>query len=133
MEKKILITVQLREQRISPKKVRLVMNLIRLKNVENALDILKNTNNKSAKIALSLLKSAQSAAIEKNYKINELTICESLANEGRKLKRYFIKARGRSTRYMKRSSHLKISLCKIEEQMDIKKKKSKGRKNGKKS
>jgi len=132
MEQKKLVTVQLREQRISPKKIRLIMDLIRLKNIEDAFDILKNTNNKPAKIALSLLKSAQSAAKEKDYKNNELVICESLVNEGRKLKRYFIKARGRSTQFMKRSSHLKISLCKIKEQKDIKVKKTKGNKNGKK-
>jgi len=125
-----IVTVQLREQKISPKKVRLVMDLIRSKKVDNAIDILNNTNNKSAKLVLALVKSAQAAAKEKNYKSEELMISESLANEGRKLKRIFIKARGRSTRFMKRSSHLKISLCKIEKVKNIKTKESKGKNNG---
>lgn len=131
MEDKKLVTVQLRDQKISPKKVRLVMNLIRSKNVDNAVDILRNTNNKASDLALSLLNSAKSAAKEKDYKSSDLVISESLANEGKKLKRYFIKARGRSTKYVKRSSHLKISLSKIVKKEVIKKESSpKGKNNG---
>lgn len=132
MENKNLVTVQLRDQKISPKKVRLVMNLIRSKDVDRAVDILKNTNNKGSRLVLALLNSAQSAASEKDYKSSELVISESLANEGKKLKRYFIKARGRSTKYIKRSSHLKISLRRAQEKKEETKKKSspKGKNNG---
>lgn len=131
MENKNLVTVQLRDQKISPKKVRLVMDLIRLKSVDNAVDILRNTNNKASGLVLALLNSAKSAASEKDYKSSELVISESLANEGKKLKRYFIKARGRSTKYTKRSSHLKISLRRAEEKKETKKKSSpKGKNNG---
>ena len=128
MHKK-LITVQLREQRISPQKARLVMNMVRGRDLDDAIAILSNTNKKSASIALSLLKSAAAAAKDKDYQANKVTICESLVNEGRKFKRYFIRARGRSTKFFKRSSHFKISLCLKEEGQT--KKEIKGKKNGK--
>jgi large subunit ribosomal protein L22 len=113
MMEKVITTVNLREQNVSPKKARLVMNLIRMKSATRALEILETTNKKSAGLALSLLKSGIDAAKKKDFKEEELIICESLANEGRRMKRMFIRARGRSTGYVKKMSHLKISLGKI--------------------
>lgn len=110
-----ITTVTLREQNISPKKARLVMNLIKNKNAVNALDILKNTNKKGARLAYSALKSAIDSAKNKDFKDEELVVVESLAQEGRRMKRFFIRARGRSAKYQKRMSHLKISLGKIEQ------------------
>jgi large subunit ribosomal protein L22 len=130
MQKKI-ITVQLREQRVSPKKARLVMSMVKGMPLDSAMAVLSNTNKKSALTALSLLKSAAAAAKDKDYQADKVIICESLVNEGRKLKRYFIRARGRSTKFLKRSSHFKISLCAREDQEP--KKKTKGKKNGKQS
>ena len=111
---KNLVTVQLRSQRVSPKKARLVMDLIRGERVVEAQKMLPNLNNKSAKIADNLLKSALSAAMEKDLSADQLVISESLVNEGKRLKRFFVKARGRATNYRKRMSHLKISLAKID-------------------
>lgn len=127
MDKKIITTVQLREQQISPKKARLVMDMIRGMDLNKAVPILDNTNKKSARIALSLLKSATSSAKEKGYQTNELIICESLVNEGRKLKRYFIRARGRSTKYLKRSSHFRVSLCLKANEKKVEQPKMKGK------
>ncbi len=122
MENLKIVTVQLREQRVSPQKARLVMDMIRNKNLTTSIDIVSNLNKKSALTALKLLKSALSAAKEKDYKEDDLFVCESLVNEGKKLKRYYIRARGRSTKYMKRSSHFKVSLCKINKENEIEKK-----------
>ena len=105
-------TVTLREQSISPKKARLVMNLIKGKNALNALDILANTDKKSARLVHSLLKSAIDSAKNKDFKAEDLMIVESIAQEGKRMKRFFIRARGRSAKYQKRMSHLKISLAK---------------------
>jgi len=110
---KIITTVNLREQNVSPKKARLVMNMIRMRPATRALEILQTTNKKSADLALSLLKSGIDAAKKKDFKEEELVVCESLVNEGRKMKRMFIRARGRSTGYVKKMSHFKISLGKI--------------------
>ncbi len=116
-------TVTLREQRVSPKKARLVMNLIKGKKALDALDILRNTNKKNARLAYSLLKSAVDSAKNKDFKEDELVIVESIAQEGRRMKRFFIKARGRSAKYQKRMSHLKISLGKADEAKPKKSKK----------
>jgi large subunit ribosomal protein L22 len=103
-------TVTLREQRVSPKKARLIMNLVRGKNALNAVDILMNTDKKSAKLVIALLNSAIDSAKNKDFKPEDLIIVESLAQEGKRMKRFYIRARGRSAKYQKRMSHLKISL-----------------------
>lgn len=109
-----IVTVTLRNQKVSPRKGQLLMTLIRGMKAQKALDQLSFNCKKSAKLANSLLKSAISAAKEKDYKAEDLFISESVCQEGPKMKRFFIRARGRSTSYFKRSSHLKISLSKIE-------------------
>lgn len=109
-----IVTVTLRNQKVSPRKGQLVMALIRNMKVEKALDQLTFTDKKSATFALSLLKSAISAAKEKDYDVSELYISESICQEGPRFKRFYIRARGRSTSFHKRLSHLKISLSKVE-------------------
>jgi len=121
---KIITSVSLRNQRVSPKKARLVMSLVRGKTVVNAADILSNTNKKSANLALALLKSAVSSAKNKDFKEEELVISESIAQEGKRMKRFFIRARGRSAKYEKRMSHLKISLSRQKEKKESNGKKS---------
>ena len=121
---KIITSVSLRNQRVSPKKARLVMSLVRGKTVVNAADILSNTNKKSASLALALLKSAVSSAKNKDFKEEELVISESIAQEGKRMKRFFIRARGRSAKYEKRMSHLKISLSRQKEKKESNGKKS---------
>jgi len=128
MKENKIITVQLRQQTISPKKGRLVINLIRGKSVSEALDICSNTRKKATIAIIALLKSALSGVKEKGVKEDEVFVCEALVNEGKKMKRYFIKARGRSTKFQKRSSHFKISLCKIEKTNQKKRKASNGKK-----
>jgi large subunit ribosomal protein L22 len=133
-----IVTVTLREQRVSPKKARLVINLIRGMYVPNAIEATQFLNKKSAKLVNSLLKSALDAAIKKDFKPEELIVSESLCQEGKKLKRFTVKARGRSTQFHKRMSHLKISLAKADEVVKQPKKATEAitksqRKNGSKS
>lgn len=110
-----IITVSLREQNISPKKVRLVIDLVRGMRVDKAIIQTSFINKKSAKLVNALLKSALDAAKKKDFKEDELFVSESLAQEGKRLKRFQVKARGRSSQFKKRMSHLKISLGKIED------------------
>jgi len=109
-----ITTVSLREQRVSPKKARLIMNLIRNKPVEFAKNTLMNANKKSAELALNLLNSAIDSAKAKNFKEEDLYISESIVQEGKKMKRFYIRARGRSAKFQHKQSHLKISLGKVE-------------------
>jgi len=118
-KRKILKMMQItrataRNQSVSPKKARLVIDLVRGKDLEQALDIAKFTNKKTAKIVLHLLTSAADSALKKGFELSELVVSEAVCQEGRKLKRMFIRARGRSTRFLKRSCHIKIGLSKTE-------------------
>ena len=115
-----ITTVALREQRVSPKKARLIMNLIRNKPALIAKNILVNANKKTARLALNLLNSALDSAKTKNFKEKDLYISESIVQEGKKMKRFYIRARGRSAKFQHKQSHLKISLGKIEEKGKIK-------------
>lgn len=109
-----IVTVTLREQRISPKKAALVMSLIRGMKAERAVKELTFLNKKGARLALSLLKSGVDAATKKVLKIEELVISQSVVQEGKRMKRFLPKSRGRSLSYQKRMSHLKLSLAKFE-------------------
>jgi len=119
-----IITVSLREQNISPKKVRLVIDLVRGMRVDKAIVQTSFINKKSAKLVNALLKSALDAAKKKDFKEDELFVSESLAQDGKRLKRFQVKARGRSSQFKKKMSHLKISLGKIEDVKVAKTKKS---------
>lgn len=103
---------------ISSRKVRLVVNLIREKTIENALNILSNTYKRSAPIVLKLIKSAISNATN-NYKMNlsSLKIKSIFVNEGRRLKRIRPRAKGMAYPILKRSSHVTIIL--IEKQNEV--------------
>lgn len=117
-----IVTVSLRNQKVSPRKGQLIMSLIRNMKVEKALQQLSVADQKSAKFAHSLLKSAVSAAKDKDYKVEDLIISESICQEGPRYKRFFIRARGRSTSYHKRLSHFKISVSKTEQAAEVSKK-----------
>jgi large subunit ribosomal protein L22 len=97
--------------RISPKKANLVAGLVRRKNAVEALDILKFTQKKAAKILYKVLHSAIANA-ENNFKQNKdsLVIKEIVVNEGRTLKRSVPISRGRVHPILKRTSHITVSV-----------------------
>ena len=94
--------------RIAPRKVRLVLDLIRGKNGE-AIAILKLTNKASSPVIEKVLMSALANA-EHNYDMNtdELVVKEAYANEGPTLKRFRPRAQGRASAINKRTSHITI-------------------------
>ncbi len=97
--------------RISPKKANLVAGLVRSKNAVEALDILKFTPKKAAKILYKVLHSAVANA-ENNFKQNKdaLIVKEIVVTEGRTLKRSVPISRGRVHPILKRSSHITITV-----------------------
>jgi large subunit ribosomal protein L22 len=98
--------------RISPRKVRLVADIVRGQSVSQALNILEFTRKKAAVPVQKLLKSAIANATE-NDGINDvdtLVIDRITVDEGPTLKRYMPRARGRATPIRKRTSHVHISL-----------------------
>ena len=97
--------------RISSRKVKIVADLIRGKNAEDALAIVKFTPKASSEIIEKLLKSAMANA-ENNHGMNvsKLYVAEIYANQGPTLKRIRPAAKGSAVRIRKRTSHITIVL-----------------------
>ena len=100
----------------SPYKMRLVLNLIRGLDVQEALNVLTFTKRRAAVEIKQVLESAISNA-EANYNLNasDLYISKATADEGPTLKRFRPRARGRAGRINKRTSHLLIELESVSE------------------
>lgn len=105
------VKVHLKHLHISPRKVRLVADLVRGMDVLEAEKILQFTYKKSAIPVGKLLKSAVATA-KNDYSFEEdnLLISEILVNEGPTLKRWRPRAHGRAFPIMKRTSHITIEL-----------------------
>jgi large subunit ribosomal protein L22 len=101
----------LRYARISARKVKIVADLIRGKDVAEALAIVKFTPKASSEIVEKLLKSAIANA-ENNHAMDskKLYIAEIYANQGPTLKRIRPAAKGSAVRIRKRTSHITIVL-----------------------
>lgn len=96
----------------SPRKMRLVVDLIRNRNVEEALAILKYTNKNASKVVEKTLLSAYSNLVRKldtgRINKNEVIVKLAFVNEGPSLKRMLPAPQGRAYRIRKRSSHLTL-------------------------
>ena len=97
--------------RISSRKVKIVADLIRGKDVDEALAIMKFTPKASSEVLEKLLKSAIANA-ENNHdmKHENLYVAEIYANQGPTLKRIRPAAKGSAVRIRKRTSHITIVL-----------------------
>ena len=97
--------------RISPKKARLVVREIQGLPVSDALDALKYTPKKSARLIFKTLESAIANA-ENNHELSadELIVKEAVVGEGPTLKRFKPRARGSAGAIRKRQSHIFITL-----------------------
>ncbi|MFC4405006.1 50S ribosomal protein L22 [Gracilibacillus xinjiangensis] len=102
--------------RIAPRKVRLVVDLVRGKNVGEAIAILKHTQRGASSVVEKLINSAVANA-EHNYEMNpdNLVISEAFVNEGVTLKRFRPRAQGRATQINKRTSHITVVLSEKKE------------------
>lgn len=110
------ITAKLKHLRISPRKVRLVVNVIRKMPVTEALDQLKFMNKRAAQ-HISRLVSSAIANAESTYNLdkNNLYIKEIRVDESATLKRWMPRAHGRATTIRKRGSHIFVSLHEIKD------------------
>lgn len=101
--------------RITPRKVKIVIDLIRNKNIKEALAILRYTPKAASPIVEKLLKSAVANA-ENNHEMNvdDLYVSEIYANQGPSLKRVMPRAQGRAFRIKKRTSHITVVLKEAE-------------------
>ncbi len=112
----MLVEAKLRYARISPRKFRLVANLIRGQSVKKAENILKFTIKRPAKPMLKLLNSAVSNAEHNfNLKKENLYISEIRVDGGPILKRFMPRARGSVSPIQKKTSHVFIGLQDFQE------------------
>ena len=95
--------------RITPRKARLVMDLVRGKSVKEALGLLANTNKAASEPVSKLIKSAAANAVN-NFGMDEdsLYIAQIWANDGLRMKRYLPRAKGSASGLVKRNSHLYV-------------------------
>jgi len=93
--------------RVTPRKARLVIDLVRGKDVKVALGILENVNKAASEPVKKLIKSATANAVN-NFGMDEdsLYIASIWANDGMRIKRYLPRAKGSASGLVKRSSHL---------------------------
>ena len=97
--------------RISPRKVKIVIELIRGKSVEEAQAILTFTPKAASPVVLKVLNSAIANA-ENNLEMNrkDLYVAEVYANPGPTLKRYVARSKGSASPMLKRTSHISVVL-----------------------
>ncbi len=102
----------LRYARISPRKVCIVLDLIRGKKVDTAMAILNNTPKSASEYLIKLLKSAVANA-EHNFNMDpeKLYITECFVCPGPTLKRIRPRAQGRANRILKRTSHVTLTVA----------------------
>ena len=106
----------LRTVRIAPRKVRLVVDLVRGKKVGEAIAILKHTPKAASPVVEKLIMSAVANA-EHNYEMdpNNLVISQAFVDEGPTLKRFRPRAQGRASAINKRTSHVTVVLTEKKE------------------
>ena len=100
-----------RHVRIAPRKVRLVMDMVRGKSVDEALQTLNLVRKAASPVIAKVIRSAVANA-ENNHEMNTegLIVTRAFVDEGPTLKRFMPRAMGRATAIRKRTSHITIVL-----------------------
>ncbi|MFO0840049.1 MAG: 50S ribosomal protein L22 [Phycisphaerae bacterium] len=99
-----------RYARVSERKVRLVADLIRGRRCDDALELLRFTNKRAAKMVDKVLRSAMANANEQEAAMNRLFVADAHADPGPIIKRFRPKDRGRAHPIQKRTSHIVVAV-----------------------
>jgi large subunit ribosomal protein L22 len=93
--------------KVTPRKAKLVVDLVKGKTVNEALAILSNVNRKAVSDVVKVIKSAAANAV-KNHQMTEafLYVAELAANEGKRDKRFMPRGKGSASQIIKRKTHL---------------------------
>jgi len=108
---KALYRASIKSVRVSPRKARLVVDLIRGRSVVQALGILDNLPKKSSPVVKNLLKSAIANAEQKNagdFDVDSLKVKVAYVDPGPTLRRYRPRAMGRASPIRKRTSKITL-------------------------
>jgi large subunit ribosomal protein L22 len=103
-------TAKHRFARIAPRKARLVMDLIRGRDVDDALALLKFSKRRAAVLIDKVVRSAVANATEQEADANELYVEKCWVDPGPIIKRFQPKDRGKAYSIQKKTSHLVVSL-----------------------
>ncbi len=100
---------------VPPRKVRLLVDMVRGKKVDEALTVLRFTPSPTARIVAKVIKSAAANA-ENNFQMppEDLKIVRIFADEAPTLKRFRPRSRGRTSPILKRSSHITVIVAEQE-------------------
>ena len=102
---------KLRNVRLSPRKARLVVDMVRGKGIQDAMNILQFSPQKTAPILSKLLKSAVANAEQKGVSdVDALFIKTVMVDQGPVMKRFMPRAQGRASRIRKPTSHITVVL-----------------------
>ncbi len=105
------VKASLKYLRVSPRKARLVANLIRGKDLDEALQLMRFTRRKAARPVFKLLKSAEANADQTgSVDIDNLYVKTITVDPGPTMKRMMPRAMGRATLIRKRTSHITVVL-----------------------
>ena len=98
--------------RISPRKARLVIDLIRGRRAGDAINILRSTNKRIAPAVEKVLRSAIANAENRStdVDVDELVVTEAYVNEGPRMKRIRPAPMGRAYRYQRKISHIAVAV-----------------------
>lgn len=106
------VAAKLSGARLSAQKARLVVDQIRGKHVEEALDLLAFSNKKGADIVKKVLESAiANAEQNEGADVDELRVSTAYVDEGVTMKRIRARAKGRADRILKRSCHITVKVA----------------------
>lgn len=100
----------LKNYRQSPRKVRLLADLVRGKKVTEALAALRFVDKRAAEPFAKVVLSAQANAKQQGVDINKLVITKVAVDKGTVIKRYMPRARGSASPIKKRNSHITVEL-----------------------
>lgn len=101
---------ELRNYRQSPRKVRLIADLVRGKNVKQALATLTFVNKRAAEPFAKLIRSAEANAVSQGMNKDTLVIKSVAVNKGTVLRRFMPRARGSASPINRRNSHITLEL-----------------------
>lgn len=105
-------SAKLSSARLSPRKTRLVVDMVRGKEIQAALNILRFSPQPSAKIVAQLLKSAVANAEQKGVSdVDRLYVKTIQVDGGAVLKRFVPRAMGRASKIRKPTSHITVVLA----------------------
>lgn len=109
------VTVKSNYTKVTPRKMRLILDLIRGKKPSEAIEQIQFLSKTGKVEIVKLIKAGMSAAKNNDIDIDKTVISIAFANEGKSIKRRWLRAKGMSTQIKKTSSHVHITISEFDD------------------